>query len=337
MLRFGLVGCGTHANWAVIPAIAGAAPQCRLVAVADINPDNLRKAELPPDVARFPDHRGMFAEAKLDAVYVATLADTHAQIAIDALQAGLHVVCEKPMATSREDCRRMLEAADKARRLLTVNFESRYHPEMRQVREWVQAGHLGRVEAIHIQQFWDGHKIWGDIGARRQRLMELAGGLDCGIHKSDIARYLCGGHWKEIIARGRWLGESVSKPPHIAILATLDNGVMATINISMGYGAQMKSTATSNVLTVVGNRGVINAAGDHASPAAVHLHSDTLTASCPLEDPGHAQVMVQMLRDFAAAAEGAPLKPELATGDDGLQSQIFVDEANRQAIEHREP
>ncbi len=314
----------------------GAADRCSLAAVADKNQANMDKIEMP-GLLRFTDHRKMFSEAKLDAVYVATLPDSHAQIAIDALDAGLHVVCEKPMATSVEDCRRIIKAAESGRRILTVNFELRYHPEMRQVREWIRAGYLGRIEAIHIQEFWDGHKIFGEIGARRKRLVELSGGLDCGIHMSDLARYFCGGKWREIIARGRWLGEDVGKPPHIAVMATLDNGILATINVSLGYGAQMKPVASSEVMTIVGDKGVINLFNDRigASPV-VRLHSDTLEADCPLESPEHSKVMVQMLRDFADAAGGGSLKPELAAGEDGLQAQIFVDEANRQAVEKRD-
>ena len=334
-MRFGLIGCGTHANWAVIPALQAVAPRCELVAVADTNAANLAALNLP-GVARFADHRQMLAGARLDAVYIATLADSHAQLALDALAAGLHVVCEKPMAMSVDECRQMLAAAAHAQRLLTVNFESRYHPELRQVRAWIAAGHLGRVEAVHIQQLWDGHKIHGEIGARRRRLVELAGGLDCGIHKSDLARYFVGGRWQEIIARGRWFGETVSQPPHIAILAGLDNGVLVTLNASLGYGAQMKAKAFSEAFTVVGDRGVINCFNDRlAQPALVRLHSDDLEAEVPMEEPGHADVMRLMLRDFADTAEGRTAPPELASGEDGLQAQFFVDEANRQAVAHR--
>lgn len=334
MLRFGLIGCGTHAQWAVAPALRGAAGRCELVAAADINPDNLQRIE-GAHLQRFTDHRRMIADARLDAVYVATLPDTHAAITLDALAAGLHVVCEKPMALSAEDCRKMTEAAARGRRVLAINFETRYHAQMRQVRQWISQGHLGRIEAIHVQSFWDGHKSFGPLSARRKRLTDLSGALDCGIHKADLIRYFCGGSWTEIQARGRWFGEEVRCPPHIAILAELDNGVLATLNASFAYTAAIEPKALSDVMTIVGTEGVINFFEDHTGPAEVRLHSRNLLASIPSKATDHAQVMITLLCDFADAVEGRPPAPEMATGEDGLMAQIFVEQANRQALERR--
>ncbi|MCX5661373.1 MAG: Gfo/Idh/MocA family oxidoreductase [Planctomycetota bacterium] len=334
MLRIGLVGCGTHANWAVVPAIKAAAPRAALVAVADVNAQNLAKIEAGP-AKRYSDHRQMIAVGGLDAVYVATLANTHADITCDALAAGLHVVCEKPMATSVEDCTRMTQAAAKARRVLAVNFETRYHAEILQIRRWIDEGHLGRVEAIHIQDFWDGHKVWGEIGARRKRLTDLAGALDCGIHKADWARYWCGGSWKNITALGRWFDEDVRFAPHIGVLGELDSGQMVTLNASFAYSAYIKPHAYSHVLTVVGSQGVINHFEDRVAPSVVRLTSEALTATHEVTATGHADVMTKLIRDLADAAEGKPIPREMARGEDGLAAQIFVEEANKQAVARR--
>lgn len=334
MLRIGLVGCGTHANWAVVPAIKGAAPRAELVAVADTNAQNLEKINAG-NAKRFADHRQMLAAGGLDAVYVATLADTHAAIACDALAAGLHVICEKPMATSAEDCRRMVQAAAKAKRILAVNFETRYHAEILQVRQWIDQGLLGKVEAIHIQDFWDGHKVWGEIGARRKRLTDLAGALDCGIHKADWARYWCGGSWRNITALGRWFGEEVRYAPHIAVQGELDSGPLVTLNASFSYGAYIEPRAYSHVTTVVGSRGVVNHFEDRIAKSELRLTSADLTTSLEVTGTGHADVMTKLVRDLADAAEGKPLPREMAQGEDGLAAQIFVEEANRQAVAKR--
>lgn len=334
MLNIGLVGCGTHANWAVIPAIKGASDKMRLAAVADVNPQNLARVT-DSGVAKFSDHKAMIAGAKLDAVYVATLANTHAAISIDAMNAGLHVVCEKPMAMTADECRSMLDVSRRTRRVVAVNFETRYHADHVKIREWIDAGHLGTIEAIHLQNFWDGHKVEGEIGARRKRLCDLAGALDCGIHKADKARYFVGGKWKSIEARGRWFGEDTKQPPHIAVLAELDNNILVTLNASFSYTAYIPHRAYSDVLTIVGTRGVVNHFHDRLGKSAVQLHSADLVTQIESGDTGHANVMVSMLRDFADACGGKTPPPQLALVEDGLQAQIFVDEANRQAWKHR--
>ncbi len=330
MIRIGLVGCGTHAGWAVIPSIANTNGRCKLVAAADVNAQSMEKIE-DESVARFTDHRKMIAAGGLDAVYVSTLPDTHAAIAIDALRAGLHVICEKPMASGVEECRAMVDAARTADRLLVVDFETRFHENSMQIRRWIDEGRLGRIEAIHIQHFWDGHKVFGAIGARRKRLSDLAGALDCGIHKADIIRYFCGGRWKDIRAAGRWFGEDTRYPTHISILAELDNGVMATLNASFAYTAYIEPTAASHVLTIVGTDGVVSEMSDGGG--ITKLVSSRGSEDVASHSPGHAAPMTRMLEAVADAIEKkTELPPQVATGDDGLMAQMFTEQANEQCV-----
>lgn len=334
MIRFGLVGCGTHARWAVVPTLASTPSRFTLAAVSDVNADNLASINAP-DAARYSDHRRMIAEAGIDAVYVATLADTHAAIAIDAMNAGKHVVCEKPMATTEADCLAMVDAAQRNDRVLAVNFETRYEAKVRQVRAWIDEGRLGVIGAIHIQHFWDGHKAFGQLAARRFRLADLAGALDCGIHQADQTRHYCGGRWASVTARGRWFGETLSHPPHISVLAELDNGILATINASFAYGAYMQPKAYSDVYTLVGTDGVINYFGDYVRPSVLQIESRTLSTTVDITGVGHSEPMAELLRDFADATEGRGYSPRMATGVDGWQAQVFVERANSDANAHR--
>jgi predicted dehydrogenase len=334
-LRIGLVGYGTHGQWAVVPAMKDAAG-IRLAAVADLVPANLEKLDVP-GAARYADYRKMLKKEQLDAVYVATRVDSHAEVAVAAFKAGLHVITEKPMAASLRQCRRMIEAAAKARRHLAVDFESRYSPGFRQVRAWIAEGRLGKVGAIHLTNMWDGHKLQGPLGERRRRFCDSSGCLDCGIHKLDLARYFNGGgEWRDIRAYGAWFGEAVRFPPHISILARLDTGVLVTLNASFSFTAYIDKVIPGHVyegLAVLGDRGVIVL---HQSPEGGHqlqLVSDTLSRTVPFSEHGHASVISQLLTDFAGAVfSGGSLPYEIATGHDGLMAQQCVDEANRQAV-----
>ena len=334
-IRIGLVGYGRHGQWAVVPAMRKATG-VRLVAVADLSLENLLL--LPdPDVSTYTDYRRMLKQERLDAVYVATRVESHAEVVLAALRAGLHVVTEKPMGTSVGECRRMIAAANKAGRLLGVDFESRFIPGFRQIRAWIDEGRIGHVGAIHMDHFWDGHKVTGALAERRRRFCDSSGCLDCGIHKLDLARYFNGGgNWHDIQAYGAWFGEKVRYAPHIAIMARLDTGTLVTVNASFAFTAyipQRIKSSNYDTLSIVGSKGVIVL---HQSPDGerhLQLVSDSLTKVVPFVPHGHTSVITLLLNDFAKSVRtGKPLPVEIATGHDGLMAQMAVDEANRLAV-----
>lgn len=233
--RYALVGVGQHAEWAVIPALT-AAEHCALVAACDIRPENLKRVT-DPAVDCYTDYASMLAAGGFDVVYVATLEDLHRDMVTAALEAGYHVLCEKPLGMNTAECEEMLAASEATGRQLAVGFEKRYHPEQVKMREWIQSGRLGTVEAIHIQEMWDMHKTFTPLSPRRAEHLDRSGSLDCGIHSLDCIRYITGGgDWSNIVARGRWFGEHERKQmPHISLMADLDNGILATLTESYAY------------------------------------------------------------------------------------------------------
>ncbi len=335
MLRFGLIGCGTHARWAVGPAFRRC-PSVRLTAVADVSEESLKTFEWPDaGLPRYRDWHEMLTREKLDAVYVCTPCEAHLEPALAAFAAGLHVVTEKPVAPSPADCEKLVAAAHAAGRELAVDFENRYHPAFRLIQECVQAGRLGKVHAVHMNEMWDGHKVFGPLAERRHRFTDTSGCLDCGIHHLDLARYFCGGgRWQDIHATGAWFGETVRYPPHIAVQARLDLGAVVTLNASFAYTAYIKPSDLHDTIVLVGTEGVIDVRrGAGTGKDTVRLISASLTETREFATEGHADVIPQLLADFAALVAGtAPRPAALATGEDGLMAQVIVDEANRQSV-----
>lgn len=338
-LTFGLVGCGQHGRHVIVPAMQ----QCEsvaLVAVADCAPENL--AAVPgTSLRRFATVQAMLESETLDAVYVATPVRQHADAVLAALEAGCHVITEKPMGQTVEACRKMVAAATAAGKTLAVDFESRLIPHYRRIRQWVDEGLLGKVRAVHIDHFWDGHKPSTALGPRREKFLNDSGCLDCGIHAIDLVRYLSGGGaWQQIQAIGAWFGEKVRYPPHLSILATLDNGVMATVNASFAFTAyipQRTRNANYRNLAIVGERGVVAYHHDIDGTGAFELVSESQSAVEPARYHGHCVDIAALLDRFATAIRrGEPLPPDVAGGYDGLMAQLCMDEANRQAIRHRD-
>ena len=335
-IRIGLIGCGTHGFGAVVPAMR-TARGVRLAAVADLIPANLARL-VDKSISKYTDYREMLSREKLDAVYIATRVENHAAAALAAFKSGRHVITEKPMAASIGECRRMIAAARRADKLLAVDFECRYIPGFRQIRAWIAAGHIGRIQAIHLDSMWDGHKIWGAIGERRRRFCDSSGCLDCGIHKLDLARYFNGGGaWRDIRAFGAWFGERVKYPTHIAIMARLDTGALVTVNASFAFTAyirrRMRGAVFYEGLAILGDKGVIVL---HQSPDGkryIELAGEKLAKTIPFADHGHSSVITLLLNDFAQSIRTrAPLPCEIAAGEDGLAAQSCADEANRLAV-----
>lgn len=331
MLRFGLIGCGQHAKWALFSAFEKAR-NCRLCAVADLRPENLTAKEVPANVGRYVDYRAMLAKEALDAVYIATRVDAHCEPTVAALGAGLHVICEKPMADTVDKCRRMIAAARRAKRLLVIDFEMRYYAHHRKIKEWITRGYLGEIRAAHAQHF-DARKAFGNGAPRRLISMNQNGVMNCGVHHLDLLRYFCGGDWSRIEARGLWFHEDTVYPVHQSLMAVLGRGVLVTFNASAAYGAYIASqVAGHDSITIVGAKGVIR-----ASEGVVRLVSEAHSEEAPCEHPHHSVAIPRLLDDVADVVAGRKALAEtpMATGDDGLVASRAMLEANRISVARR--
>lgn len=145
-VRIGIIGTGGIAQ-----AYANCyhkIPEAEIVGLCDI---------IPGKAARFGEKRGfpeakcyeryqeMIEELELDAVSVSTYNAAHAQPTIDSLEAGLHVLCEKPMAATLDEAVAMAKAAKKSGKILTIGFQPRYDPNMQLIRDIVMSGQLGKT------------------------------------------------------------------------------------------------------------------------------------------------------------------------------------------------
>ncbi|MDA2926999.1 Gfo/Idh/MocA family oxidoreductase [Acidobacteria bacterium AH-259-G07] len=136
----------------------------RLVAVCDIFPQNLEKGlEIArkvhhPRAEAYTDYRKLLERRDIEAVLIAAPLWLHDSMAVDALQAGKHVFCEKTMAHSIEGCRRMIEAAQSARRNLQIGHQRSYSPLYRQAKQLIDGGVIGDV--YHVRALWHRNGDW---------------------------------------------------------------------------------------------------------------------------------------------------------------------------------
>jgi predicted dehydrogenase len=142
-------------------------------------------------VELYTDFEKMLREARLDVVSITLPTFMHADFTVKALEAGVNVLCEKPMALDVGECRRMIEAARSSGRLLQVGHCIRFWPEYAKAKEMVDSGEYGKVKALSMRRFgslpgwsWDN---WLSNAGKSGGVL-----LDLHIHDSDFVQYLFG-------------------------------------------------------------------------------------------------------------------------------------------------
>lgn len=124
-LKIGVIGCGTIAKYRHLPEY-DANPEVELVAVCDLEPERAEAYAEQYGAKALTDYNELLQIEELDAVSVCLPNYLHAPVTIDALNAGKHVLCEKPMATSREEAEQMIEAAAQNGKKLMIGHNQRF-------------------------------------------------------------------------------------------------------------------------------------------------------------------------------------------------------------------
>jgi len=145
--RIGIVGCGGIANGKHMPSLSKL-ENVEMVAFCDIIPERAEEAAAKFGTAEakvYADYKEMLAEEQLDIVHVLTPNDAHAEISIAALESGHHVMCEKPMAKTAADARRMVEAAKRSGKKLTIGYNNRFRADSWYMKKLCEEGELGDI------------------------------------------------------------------------------------------------------------------------------------------------------------------------------------------------
>ena len=146
-LRAGIIGCGGIANGKHMPSIQQIA-ELEMVAFCDIVIERAEKAAKQygtADAKTYKDYKDLLADKSIDVVYVLTPNREHSFMTIDALNAGKHVMCEKPMAKTSKEAQEMVETAKKTGKILTIGYQGRYRENSQYLKKMTERGDLGEV------------------------------------------------------------------------------------------------------------------------------------------------------------------------------------------------
>lgn len=229
-LRFGMAGLGV-ASTQILPPIS-ALPFVQVSAAADVREDALEKFRAAYGAKTFTTVEEMCASDCVDAVYVATPNHLHARHVITAAEHGKHVIVEKPMALSIEECEMMNEAAEKNRVKLLCGHTHSFDPPIRKIREIVKTGELGKLCMVHT---WNYNEFMYRPRMRHELATSRGVVLNQGPHQVDIVRLIGGGMVRSVRAMtGIWDQSRPHEGSYICYLE-FEDGVAATMVYS-GYG-----------------------------------------------------------------------------------------------------
>ncbi len=289
----------------------------------------------------YTDYRKMLRQAKPDAVSVCTPNGLHAPCTIAALNAGAHVIVEKPLAMNAREGQKMLDAARKNRKKLVIGFQHRYEPRTQFIKKAVDNGDLGKIVYGRVQALRRrGIPNWGVFGRK-----DLQGGgplIDIGVHVLETAHYVMGSP-RPVAASGSthtYIGnrksDVVSQWPDwdhksytVEDLAVgqirFENG--ATLSIEASFAAHIEKNEWN--FTLMGEKGgatwdppgIFTDANEHM----VSTRPDWLPGADPFGDK---------MRNFVAHALHG--EPTMAPAEDGLMVQKMLDGIYESATKGRE-
>jgi predicted dehydrogenase len=356
-LKVGMIGIGSYAASQHVPNLR-ATGRAEIKAISRRNPDRLKLAQETFGIGHaFTDWREMLASTELDAVVVCTPNHYHAEPTIAALEQGLHVLLEKPMALSADDARKMIFAKHAARRELMVGYNARGLSRWRAVKQLLESGTIGpvrqisAVETVDVRLFGDPDYRVPSVFQEMLQAEDLQGAftgdlirpgnwradaartgatpfIDIGTHLLDLVLWLGGGKPLQVSAlvdNAGWEFENF-----ITIQSRLDSQVAVSIMFGTGTSGGETLFYGRGRLTIHGDKGLMVADFDGFGPHdptiwyEVEGERHELRATEP--DTTTAAAFVKMVLDGA---------PNLASAEEAARVVALTEALRQSAGENR--
>ncbi|NLO83077.1 MAG: inositol 2-dehydrogenase [Clostridiales bacterium] len=269
-IKLGVIGAGRigklHAE-----NIIFSIPNAELKAVADIYTDRIKNWAHGLGIKNvYSDYREILEDPEIDAVMICSSTDTHAQIIIEAAEAGKHIFCEKPIDFDVDHIYQALDAVEKAGVKLQIGFNRRFDHNFRKVQELVKEGKIGEPHIIKITS--------RDPAPPPIEYVRVSGGifLDMTIHDFDMARYLSGSEVVEVYTNAAVLVDpAIGKEGDVdtaVITLKFANGALGVIDNSRKavYGYDQR-------VEVFGSKGCITVSNDTPTSAVLSTEDGVLS------------------------------------------------------------
>ena len=276
MIKIGIIGCGKIAQVRHIPEYAEN-PDAKLAAF--FSPNRARAQEQADKYGGkvYDTAEALLADPDIDAVSICAANYAHAELSIQALNAGKHVLCEKPMATTLADCEAMVECAKKNGKFLMIGHNQRLAKAHMEAKRLIDAGLIGDIITFRTSFGHGGPETWAikpgkDTWFFDKSKAAMGVMADLGVHKTDLIQYLTGQRVVRTTARLVTLdkrgedGELIGVDDNAVCIYEMSGGAFGTMTASWTYyGAEDNSTV------LYGTKGIMRIYDDPAHSIVVKL------------------------------------------------------------------
>ncbi|NMA48693.1 MAG: Gfo/Idh/MocA family oxidoreductase [Tissierellia bacterium] len=266
MLNFAIIGCG-RISYKHVEAIVNNHSEARLIAVCDTIEERAKKkaeeyfekmasqgilVEMPIIYTHYEE---LLKDSAVDIVTIATESGKHARVSIDAMNAGKHVIVEKPMAMSIEDADRMIEASERNNVKLCVCHQNRFNPAVQKLRQAVEEGRFGRIFAGNARVLWNRNEDYYKQAPWRGTREQDGGCLmnQC-IHNIDLLQWMLGEEIEQVNAMlGNFTHPYIEMEDYGSIQIRFKNGAIGNVEGTVCvYPQNLEET-----LTILGEKGTV--------------------------------------------------------------------------------
>lgn len=335
-VRFGIVGVGNMGSGHAKSFLGGKVEHGVLTAICDLKKERMEKVRAMDggaELATYTDYRELFASGKVDAVIVAVPHYFHPRISMDALAAGLHVICEKPEGVYTKQVKELNEAAGRSDRLFTVMFNQRTNCVYRKMREMIRNGELGEIKRVNwIITTWYRSQSYYDSGDWRATWRGEGGGVlfnQCP-HQLDLLQWVTGmmpARIRSFCYFGKW--HDIEVEDDVTAYLEYPNGATGVFITSTG------DTPGTNRFEILGNNGKLVCEHDRLTFTKLAMPEREFNATyrggfgepereeIAVETDGQNPQHVGILNNFANAVLG--LEPLFVDGREGIHGVELMD------------
>ena len=249
-VRYAVVGLGWIAQESVLPGFRNTTKNSELVALVTDDPEKARKLSKEYDVAKTTSYHGydeLLRRGSIDAVYIALPNNLHADFTIRAARAGVHVLCEKPMASSVEACESMTHACEEHGVKLMIAYRLHFEPGNLKAIEIVSSGQIGEpryFSSVFGQQVPEGN-------IRLEKSLDGGPLMDVGVYCINAARYLFRSEPEEVVA----FGATIKGDPRFQEIHEMVSAVLRFPGERLASFTSSLGSAAVDTYTVVGTKG----------------------------------------------------------------------------------
>lgn len=274
-MKYALIGCGRISPNHIAAAVAN---QLEIVAMCDINPDNIvdkkLKFDLPDTVKEYLDYREMLKKEDIDLIAIATESGKHAQIALECIEAGCNLIIEKPIALSLEDADEIIKKADVKGVKVCACHQNRFNKSIQKIREAVDKKRFGKLfyGTAHIRWCRD-HEYYDRAGWRGTWEQDGGALMNQCIHNIDLLRWMLGDEIEEVVGMTDRLHHDYIEAEDLGIaLVKFKNGAYGIIEGTTDvYPKNLEET-----LYLFGEKGTVKAGGQSVNVIEEWNFSDML-------------------------------------------------------------